>query len=237
MSLTFLILLSIFVRVSYAEEDICKGMNHPAYQDEYRACLRMQISKSGTEAGVDCVECLFEQEKVESNSFVQALSVLAQPLAYLAANYTIAKYENATQEKWAQAYASGFQECTNRFNNYLNYNSTIGANPLTSTEAQSFSSSCNGNSYGQYAGYGGLVGNNFGGFSNPFLSQGYSSGYMGVYGGPYALGSTYLYGNGMTSGAAGLSGYAGFNFSAGANVGTGLGTTSSGGGVTTGFGF
>ena len=48
-----------------ASTEDCKGINHPAYQTEYRACLRSKIAASATEAGVDCVDCLFDQEKAE----------------------------------------------------------------------------------------------------------------------------------------------------------------------------
>lgn len=230
--LLILILVSIFmdIRPLHASERNCEGMNHPAYQDEYRACLRLEIAESAGAAGVDCIDCIFQQ-KDERNGIVEALGVIAQPLAYLAGTYTVAKYQHETQKKWADAYASGFQECTNRFNSYLNYNTTIGANPLTASEANSLSMSCNGYGYGSYAGYGGLMSNGYGGYGNPFLSSGFSNGFMSGYGGGYWGSSMYgtsgLYNTGMYSGGIGVSGY--------------LGTSSSSSiyqnGVTTAFGF
>lgn len=231
--LTFLAFSFSLNSIAYGGEDICRNMKgHPAYIDEYRACLKTQIAIEATKAGVDCVDCLFEQ-KSETSDLVQALGVLAQPLGYVAAVAISARYQHQTQAKWAEAYASGFEQCTNRFNSFLNYNTTIGANPITVPEAQALNSTCNGNGYGSYAGYGGLYNNGYGGFSNPFLSQGYSSGYLGVYGGPYALGSQSVYGNGMIAPGMGVGGYAGFNFSASGSVGL----TPTTGGVSTGFGF
>ncbi|AUN97864.1 hypothetical protein DOM21_11970 [Bacteriovorax stolpii] len=232
--LLILILISILMDVrplhAAGKARDCEGMNHPAYQDEYRACLRLQIAESAGEAGVDCIDCIFQQ-KDESNGIVEALGVIAQPLAYLAGTYTVAKYQHETQKKWAEAYASGFTECTNRYNSYLNYNTTIGANPITASEANAFSSACNGYGYGSYAGYGGMMSNGYGGYGNPFQSNGFSSGFMSGYGGGYWGSSMYgmpsMYNTGMMSGSIGIGGY--------------LGTTSSSSiyqnGVSTAFGF
>lgn len=78
----------------------CSGMNHPAYQSEYQACLRLQIAGAAGEAGVDCVDCLFKQEK-QSNPWVDALGIVAQPLAFLGATYLGAKYQYKSQQAWA----------------------------------------------------------------------------------------------------------------------------------------
>ena len=232
-SLSFALLQLLSTGILHAQEDICRNLkDHPAFIDDYRACLRTQIAIEAAKAGVDCEHCL-SQQKNGTSDLVQALSVIAQPLGYVAAKAISARYEYKTQAKWAETYASGFEQCTNRFNSYLNYNTTIGANPITASEAQVLNSTCNGSGYGSYAGYGGLYNNGFGSFSNPYLDQGYSAGYLGVYGGPYALGSQSVYGNGMMAGGMGVSGYAGFNFGASANIG--LTPTTSG--VSTGFGF
>jgi hypothetical protein len=147
-------------------------------------------------------------------------------VAYLLATYTAAKYENKNQEAWANAYASGFSQCTNRFNSYLNYNTSVGANPITAAEAQSMSLSCNGNSYGQYAGYGGQMNNGYGGYGNPFLSNGYSAGFLSGNAGIYSTGNSSIYNNGMTSGGVGIGAYGSGSFSGVYQ-----------GGVTAGFGF
>ncbi len=200
----FMFLITGLTSVMATDQKDCAGFNHPAYQDEYRACLRMNIASSAGDAGVDCVECLFKQEETGSNAWVQGLSAIAQPLAYLAATYTASKYANKTQEAWATAYASGFAECTNRFNSYLNYNTTVGANPISATDAMGMSAQCNGQGYGSYAGYGGLMGNSYGGYGNPFLSNGYSSGFMNGMGGIYPYGNSSIYNNGMMSGGIGI---------------------------------
>ncbi|MBC7715037.1 MAG: hypothetical protein H7177_16945 [Rhizobacter sp.] len=193
--------------VSAAEQKDCEGINHPAYQDEYRACLRTNIAASASDAGVDCVDCLFAQESTGSNAWVAGLSAIAQPLAYLAGQYTIAKYQNDTQQAWAKAYSSAYTECTNRFNSYLSYNTSVGANPIGTSDASTLMNSCNGNGYGSYAGYGGQTGNAFGGYGNPFQANGYSSGFLSGMGGMYPNGASSIYGNGMTSGGIGIGAY------------------------------
>jgi len=230
---SILIIFTLFLlslsESSRASEKDCSGMNHPAYQDEYRACLRKNIAISASEAGVDCIDCLFEQNNgPATNQWVEALGVLAQPLAYLAGTYTVAKYQNQTQEAWAKAYSSGFTECTNRFNSYLNYNTSVGANPIGSTDAMAMSASCNGQGYGSYAGYGGLTGNSYGGYGNPFLSNGFSSGFMNGMGGINPYGNSSIYNNGMTSGGIGIGAWGSIS-----TTGSGVYNT----GVTQAFGF
>lgn len=231
MKIRVLVILFTFVvtSIAYAGNKDCEGMNHPAYQDEYRACLRTNIAASAGEAGVDCIDCLFQKES-DSNSLVQALAVVAQPVAYLAATYVSAKYANKTQEAWANAYASGFTQCTNRFNSYLNYNTTVGANPLTASDAASLNASCNGYGYGSYAGYGGMTGNAFGGYGNPFLANGYSNGFLNAYGGSYyPYGASSIYNNGMMSGGVGISAWG--------SIGTGTSSSLYQTGITPAFGF
>lgn len=230
MASKLILLIFIFANASaWAESEAnCAGTNHPAYQTEYRACLRLQITKAAMSEGVDCVDCLFEQETTGTNSFVEALGVIAQPLAFLAGTFTVAKYQNKTQEAWADAYKSGYQECTNRFNSYLDYATAAGANPISAVEANSLSMSCNGYGYGAYAGYGGQTGNAYGGYGNPFQASGYTSGFLSGYAGAWpTLGASSLGSSGMTSGALGVGAY-----------GT-LGTSSSvyQSGVTSAFGF
>jgi hypothetical protein len=204
-----------------AESELdCAGVNHPAHQDEYKQCLRAQIAIKASQGGVDCYECIFPQEGPASSDLVEAISVAIQPATYLIANFATAYYANKTQEAAAKAYASGFTECTNRFNSFLNYNTTIGNNPVSFTDANN--ASCNGYGYGQYAGYNGSTSNGYGGYGNPFLSTGYTSGFMSGWGGPFTTGSiSSINNNGMTSAAIGVSGT----------------LTTSTTGVTTGFGF
>jgi len=226
----FIFVLTNAIAWAGETEDACAHVNHPAYQDEYRTCLRLQIAKSATAAGVDCVDCLFEQETTGTNSLVAALGAVAQPLAFLAGTYTVASYQNKTQEAWADAYKSGHEQCTNRFNTYLDYNTAAGANPLTAAEANTMSMSCNGFGYGSYAGYGGLTGNGYGGYGNPFQSAGYSSGFLNGYGGGSSwatLGSGSLNSSGMLSGGMGIGAYG--------SAGTSSSVYQTG--ITTAFGF
>lgn len=212
-----------------ASEIDCAGYNHPAYQNEYRTCLRLQITKAAQDEGVDCIDC-FQQEATGTNNWVAALGAVAQPLAFLAGTYTVAKYQNKTQEAWADAYKSGYKECTNRFNSYLDYNTAAGANPLTAADANSMSMSCNNYGYGSYAGYNGSTSNGYGGYGNPFQASGFSSGFLSGYGGSNywpGLNSGSIYGSGMTSGAIGVGAYG--------NLGTSSSVYQTG--VTTAFGF
>lgn len=190
--------------VDPAEE--CKGMNHPAHQDEYNTCLRSKMAIAAKEAGFDCEDCMNTETNKGPNGLVAFAGAIAQPLAVLAGAYTVAKFENDTQKKWAKAYESGYTECTTRFNSYLSYLTSVGANPMGTTEAKSMANSCNGNSYGSYAGLNGLTGNAYGGYGNPFTSTGFSSGFMSGYGGSFASGSSSIFNNGMLSGSIGVSG-------------------------------
>lgn len=218
----FMIVSSGFNPAIAATEKDCEGINHPGYKDEYRACLRTNIAIAATEAGVDCIDCLFQQEGTGSNSWVQGLGAIAQPLAYFAGMYSLAKFQNKTQEAWANAYASGHAECTNRFNSYINYNTTIGANPISASDAMGMSSQCNGQGYGGYAGYGGMTNNGYGGYGNPFQANGFSPGFMNGMGGMNPYGNYSLYNNGMGSAGVGISAW---------------GSASVNTGVTTAFGF
>jgi len=210
-----------------AGDDPCKGMNHPAYQDEYRTCLRTQLVKKAQESGVDCETCFADQDDNGPSNVSQAVQILTQPVLQLALTAAVTKFQNQMQERAANNYVEGFKACTNRFNSFLNYNTTIGANPISASQAQYFSDSCNGQGYGSYAGFGGLMSNGLGGFGNPFLTQGYSSQFMSAYGGPFASANSSIYGNGMTAGALGVGAYGGFNFGAQTSSGVYQNTSSS----------
>ncbi|PJF37750.1 MAG: hypothetical protein CUN55_20495, partial [Phototrophicales bacterium] len=74
-------------------------------------------------AQIDCIECLTYKQP-EQSPWLDALSIVAGPLALLGSTYFGAKYAYKTQSQWANAYAQGHQQCTNRFNAYLDYNIT-----------------------------------------------------------------------------------------------------------------
>lgn len=219
--LPFIIILSLANARAESELD-CAGINHPAHQAEYKECLRAKILIKAKEGNVDCAECIFPQEGPASSDLVEAISVAVQPATYLITNFAAAYYGNKVQESAAKAYASGFSACTNNFNSFLNYNTSIGNNPVSFNDATN--ASCNGHSYGQYAGYGGLTNNGYGGYGNPFLSTGATSGFMSGWGGSFTTGTiSSLNNNGMTSAAVGVS--------------SALTTPTTTGGITNGFGF
>ena len=200
----------------------CQYTNNPNTQDEYQVCLKVDIAKNAKDAGVDCIDCLFAaQQQQQPSDWVQALSVVAQPLAYFGAAYFSAKFQNESQQAWASAYSSAASQCTNQFNSYLNYATSTGANPVTASNAQSLMNSCNSSSYGSYAGFGGLASTGFGGIGNPWLSQGYSQGFMSGMVGPYYGGG--MAQMGMTSGVYGMNNnmYGGAGLGLYGNIGIG----------------
>ncbi len=157
-----------FSSIAYAESE-CSNIEDSAYnKEEIRLCNRLNLVVQAKEAGVDCIDCLFqEQQTQKSNPWVEALGIVAQPLAYLGGMYLGARYSYKSNKVWANAYESGHKECTNRFNSYLDYNVQSGANPILAEDAAGLSATCNGSGMGPYAGYGGLDGNGFGEFGNP----------------------------------------------------------------------
>lgn len=179
--------LEVFTSSSFvaAEEGgDCEKLNHPAYKETYEACLKSKIAISAANAGVDCVDCIFDQPQKSTSQWLNALEAIAQPIAYIGASFMTARSGHKIQKAWANAYEKGHKECTNRFNNYLDYATTTGSNPITATEAQALNMSCNGQSYSAYAGYGGLSGSMYGGAYNPYLQSGFSGAYVnGYYGG------------------------------------------------------
>ena len=211
MTSKFILFIFAFIHTNvWAESEInCAGYNHPSFQEEYRQCLRLTIAIAARDSGVDCENCLIEQDSTGTNNWVEALGTIAQPLAFLAATYTAAKYQNKTQKAWADAYETGHTECTNRFNSFLDYSTSVGANPLSATDANAMSMSCNGNGYGSYAGYSGLTSNSYGGYGNPFQMAGYSSGFMSGFNGPNwpSIGGS-LDNTGMYSASIGVGAYA-----------------------------
>lgn len=201
----------------------CKHLNHAQYVDELKACIRISLYKEAKEQGVDCVECLHDQAEEQTNSWVDALSVLAQPLAYLGASYISNKQNYKINQAWADAYESGHKECTSRYQSFLDYNSATGANPITIPEAAMLNMTCMGNGYNQYAGYGGYIQNGYGGYYNPLLSSGYSSGFLG---GMYGGAATGYYGYPSFNGYYGMQtgpsyyGSIGLNMNVGSNLNT-----------------
>ena len=171
-----LALFNIGAVVEAYEDDPCGYIDQYTFKAEHRACLRMEILGSGS---VDCVDCLFYEEP-KTNPWVEALGIVAGPLAMVGSTYIASRYAYKGQQAWADAYRYGHEACTNRFNAYTNYLQERGAAPMLPEQAQPMVARCNGiGMNGNYAGYGGLYGNGFGGFGNPYLSAGFSPGFMG----------------------------------------------------------
>ncbi|MEI8346097.1 MAG: hypothetical protein WCG27_01420, partial [Pseudomonadota bacterium] len=198
----------------------CAGIDKYRFENEYRTCLRLKMANT---FDVDCVDCLFAEQPKEPNPWVEALSVVAGPLAYFGTNWLWSSAYQKTNEEWASAYKYGYESCNTRFNSYLDYSVERGANPILPEQAQTLMQ-CNGNGLGGYAGFGGMYGSSFGGASNPFMSAGYSPGYMGGMMGPYYGGG---YGGGMGGGYPG--GGMGGGMGGGIYIGGGMGGYRSGG--------
>jgi len=185
-------------------EDCNENIDVNLYEDDYRNCRNTVLAINAADAGVDCIECITSQQQ-KSNPWLEALGIVAAPLAFFGSAYVGAKYAYKTQKQWANAYETGYNACTSQFNSALDYNISSGATSYTASELSGMMGACNGGGLGgAYAGYGGLIGNGYGGVGNPWLSAGYSGGFMSGMMGPY-------YGNG-----------AGININAG--VGGGLGS-------------
>lgn len=182
------------------DEDDCEKLNHPAYKETHQACLKSKIAIAAASAGVDCVDCFVDKTKESTNQWLDALAVVAEPIAFFGASYMVSRQSHKIQKAWANAYEKGHKECTNRFNNYLDYATTTGSNPITTAEAQALNMSCNGYSYSAYSGYGGLTSGLYGGSYNPFLQSGFSGAYInGYYGGSQTGMYNMNYMNGISS--------------------------------------
>ena len=190
--ITGILLLGSLVQIEIAQAQDrfqdCSNINQNRYPTEYRACLRMEIAGGGE---VDCVECLFSETE-KTNPWVEALGVVAGPLAFLGSAYLGYKGQKAwanaysdTNAHWAGAYTAGQEACSGRISGYQQYMIERGANPITPTQFEGLNAQCNGQGFGQYAGMGGQYGNGYGGYGNAWGSAGYSSGFMSGMVGPY----------------------------------------------------
>ena len=110
----------------------CSGIGE-GYEDEYRACIRMEIAR-GAGGNVDCVECLFNNVEKSNpwDTAVDALSAIAAPLAMVGSTWIGSYYQSKNAKEWASAYAKGQEACTTRFGNYLSQANELAIN----TQAQ-----------------------------------------------------------------------------------------------------
>ena len=207
-----------------ARFDDCSKIDESRWSDEYQACLRVDIAK-----GADCYECIFAENE-KSNPWVEALSILAPTAGLLGSAYlgykTQKHWANTykdTNQFWSNAFVSGQEACNGRLESYQAYLVERGSNPMSPTDFQGLLGHCNGLGIGSFAGMGGLYGNGFGGFGNPFLSAGYSPGFMSAMAGPYYGGGGPI---GCSSGGFGI----GIGIGIGIGGGSGIGVGQGGGG-------
>ncbi len=179
MRLSLIYFLILFIASFSLKAIDCDGIDKSLYSAEYKFCLRASIAD---EANIDCIECLVQEEQ-QGTTLGGVIDTLAMPLTILGTTYISAKYAHRTQERWADAYESGFKECTNRFNSYLDYNLERGASPVLATQAERLLD-CNGHHYHDYAGYRGYVGDGFGGHHHPWHAAGYGPDFLAGMHGP-----------------------------------------------------
>ncbi|MBF0366682.1 MAG: hypothetical protein HQK50_14005 [Oligoflexia bacterium] len=162
----------------------CSGLSG----NDAALCRKLAMSKYfGGEGGVDCIECMMEASQPEPSGWEKAAMVLGATmpsLASLGSNIAWAHNWGQSQDTWANAYNNGLNACNTRFQNYTNYLSTNGMNPLGPQDAYMMMQ-CNGLPTGGYAGFNGMLGNGLGGSGNPYLGAGYTPGFLGGMGGPY----------------------------------------------------
>ncbi len=99
-----LLILTLFINLipeahSASPKD-CAAYNHPQYQAEYRACLKLEITASAkTETGEDCKNCFLHNE---SNPWIEAMSFI-MPSTEMAALHGM-KYSAKSQEAWRKSW-------------------------------------------------------------------------------------------------------------------------------------
>lgn len=147
-------------------------------------------------SGHDCVNC-------EASRGPSVGAVLAGSVPGALASIFGSWMGYRAQSRWASAYENSTlgvaEQCRLAQEAFLNYNTTNQGQIITPEQFAELG--CNGYGQGGFAGIGGiggLYGNGFGGFGNPFLSAGYSPGFMGGLIGPYGnLGGGFGVGGGF----------------------------------------
>lgn len=156
---------------------------------------------------------------------------VAPPLfGYLGVRAQANAFENS-QVAWANAQATGYEQCALLQQNYVDSTyQYIQNNELPDREVGL--PGCNGFGLGQFAGGGGYYGNGFGGFGNAYYGGGYSPGFIaGMYGPGAGINLGINANSGLYNPYAGLGG-GGFGFGIGGGIGMpGLGM----GGINTGY--
>ena len=197
----------------------CDEISRELYPIEHRNCIRMlSVGEDG------CYECVYSENE-RSNPWVDAMSIIAPAASMLGSAYFGYKSQKRwadsysdTNQYWSDAYKAGQTACNGRLSGYQGYLEQRGANPMSPEQFQGLMGQCNGVGMGAFAGMGGMYGNGFGGVGNPFISAGYSPGFMSGMMGPH-FGPGNMYGPGN----------AGININGGINLGRMFGPGNGGG--------
>lgn len=150
---------------------------------------RPPSSSSFSSSSQDCVECNARSRNGGSNlsGLAEIVGALAAPLAAVGTAYFQSRAQIKSQQAWANAAATGFEQCQISQNNYLNY---LASNELSGlTPEQQSNMNCNGYSLNSYAGLSGV------GY-NSLYGAGYSTGFLGGMMGQYGSYNPYgMYGS------------------------------------------
>lgn len=224
-TLMALLLPSLLAQTAiHADWTVCEEIDAAGYESEASMCMKRYVNE---EYGNDdfCIECLPEApERTAWDSISEIAQVAIPSLAMFGSAYVGAKYAYKGQKAWANAYEGGIRSCHGAIGDFQAYNLERGANAILPKEQTSMLAQCNGSSMGMYAGGLGLTGGMYGGVGmNPFISGGYTGGFLGGMTGPYfgggvsggmypGMGGMYgggMYGGGMYPGMGGQMGVGG----------------------------
>jgi hypothetical protein len=177
----------------------------------------------------DCVNCRGGGGVGYRQHWLSGLAEFTGALAPWAASIVGSIQQRKMYESMQGTIRHGFDQCrlgrqgyldyaAGQQNAYVNYN-TQQQGPLIlpgeygdmTVSPEMFNNlTCNGYSMGGFAGFGGMMGNGFGGFGNPWMSAGYSPGFMGGMMGPYGMMNPYGgIGGGFGMGMPGMGGIGG----------------------------
>ena len=138
LSLIFFSLTLSFVTSSYgATSKVCEAYNHPQYQAEYKACLKIALTQASESLGADCKDCFLNNEV---NPWVEALGIISMPLADFGAKYKSgSKSQDAWKKAWEDIYNSPEnQENRKEFDKVLAELSTQAKAPLDIYDLQKY---------------------------------------------------------------------------------------------------
>lgn len=168
-----------------------------SYEYDYDACVNNDRHRRSRSSYEDCPDCVGGTREHWLSGLAEVVGAAAGPLAYFGSNYMWANaYLGGQQAMWG-AVSNGYDQCTLQQQNYMTY---LSSNQLPGLTPQDYSHlGCNNFGMNGFAGFGGgLSGNGYGGGGNPWLSAGYTPGFMGGMMGPYG---------GMMGPYGGMSGY------------------------------